>query len=426
MSLAAPVEKDGFSYAGDSLYCETSSLNRHRRATLPELKAHYTGKDTENRPAHWYEAQLLHYGLPPSKVKGTAHKRLFDAVRQGDLSVPAHIQKIEADLKKVWSKKEREAKKVIKESAAEKAIAKGGTKRKVDQMSTSVNVNVSVQVSKTGSVKVKSAQPAAKKTKTTKVAPAAKAATQGKKVPTIKTPAAKAPKTPAKSPAKPKSKANPDARRSGPSSSGRAGPSSLTPCCGDEPPPYSEYDQDYPRFEQASPSPDAGQFSSPQAQQPRLGLLNGRYQVEFSYIGGQWPEFQDDLELIVTLDGDTLWLSFDFGGASGMMKVVRPYVSDPVDGTMLFWRGHAFYNNGDSEAFAVDTLNRAGPVNRLWFYGDGHIRGEMRPGRRYDACGLSFDAYRLPGQSMSSEISPTRARQEWARLGEEMEVNRYR
>lgn len=75
MALVPPVDKDGFSYAGDSLFREASNLNRHRRATIPELKAHFAGKDNENRPAHWYEAQLLHYGLPPSKVKGTAHKR---------------------------------------------------------------------------------------------------------------------------------------------------------------------------------------------------------------------------------------------------------------------------------------------------------------------------------------------------------------
>lgn len=75
MALVPPVDKDGFSYAGDSLFREASNLSRHRRATIPELKAHFAGKDNENRPAHWYEAQLLHYGLPPSKVKGTAHKR---------------------------------------------------------------------------------------------------------------------------------------------------------------------------------------------------------------------------------------------------------------------------------------------------------------------------------------------------------------
>lgn len=36
-----------------------------------------------------YEAQLLHYGLPPSKVKGTAHKRRkFLASRHGQQTCP--------------------------------------------------------------------------------------------------------------------------------------------------------------------------------------------------------------------------------------------------------------------------------------------------------------------------------------------------
>lgn len=107
MALVAPAEKDGFFYAGDALYREASNLNRHRRATVPELKAHFNGKGTDkDHPAHWYEAQLRHCGLPPSKVKGTAHKRLFDAVMKGGLSVPSHISKIETDLKKEWTKRE--------------------------------------------------------------------------------------------------------------------------------------------------------------------------------------------------------------------------------------------------------------------------------------------------------------------------------
>lgn len=166
MTLVPPVRKDGFSYAGDSFYCEASNLNRHRLATLPELKNHFNDKDTENRPAHWYEAQLLHYGLPPSKVKGTAHKRLFDAVMGSGLAVPSHIQRIETDLKEEWTKKEREAKKLLKESATTKPPVKG-TKRKADQVSTSTrfNVNISVSVSSTGMIEVQAAQPAAKKAK---------------------------------------------------------------------------------------------------------------------------------------------------------------------------------------------------------------------------------------------------------------------
>lgn len=102
MSIAPPVIREGWSYAGEFLV-EASGYNHHRRATLPELKAHF--ETSENRPDPWYEAQLLHYGLPSSKIKGTAKKRLFESVSKGHLAVPDHIAKIEADLRKEWTKR---------------------------------------------------------------------------------------------------------------------------------------------------------------------------------------------------------------------------------------------------------------------------------------------------------------------------------
>ena len=75
MSLMPPSVRDGWSYSGD-FHVEASGNNRHRRATIPELKAVFDGTDGQkDRPAHWYEAQLIHYGLPPSKTKGTAKMR---------------------------------------------------------------------------------------------------------------------------------------------------------------------------------------------------------------------------------------------------------------------------------------------------------------------------------------------------------------
>lgn len=76
MSLAPPAVRDGWSYSGE-FHVEASGHNHHRRATIPELKAVFDGSaGPKDRPAHWYEAQLIHYGLPPSKVKGTAKMRV--------------------------------------------------------------------------------------------------------------------------------------------------------------------------------------------------------------------------------------------------------------------------------------------------------------------------------------------------------------
>src|SRR5947207_11307387 len=136
MSLTSPTSKDGFYYSGDSLYVEASGHNRHRRATLPELHALFhvhptNAADVPKDPVgHWYEAQLLHYGLPPSKNKAVAKTRLLDAVNKGNLAVPAHIQQLESELKKEWTKKERQAKAELKKKNKNDEPALRGEKRK--------------------------------------------------------------------------------------------------------------------------------------------------------------------------------------------------------------------------------------------------------------------------------------------------------
>jgi len=143
MSLTSPTSKDGFYYAGDSLYVEASGHNRHRRATLPELHALFhvhpaNAADVPKDPVgHWYEAQLLHYGLPPSKNKAVAKTRLLDAVNTGNLAVPAHIQQLESELKKAWTKKERQAKAELKKKNKNDEPALRGEKRKAENCSAS-------------------------------------------------------------------------------------------------------------------------------------------------------------------------------------------------------------------------------------------------------------------------------------------------
>ncbi|EAQ84641.1 hypothetical protein CHGG_08655 [Chaetomium globosum CBS 148.51] len=194
MSLIPPSSRDGWSYSGD-FHVEASGNNRHRRATIPELKAVFDGTDGQkDRPAHWYEAQLIHYGLPPSKTKGTAKMRLFDAVGKGNLTVPAHILKVETELKKEWNKREREARQTAKLLGPTATAAKKPTKRKADDSQggassgTNVNINLSLSIGPQGSVQVAPTGPVAKKAKTTpatkKPAPVTK-----KPAPTTKKPA---------------------------------------------------------------------------------------------------------------------------------------------------------------------------------------------------------------------------------------------
>lgn len=419
MALAAPVEKDGFSYAGGDLYCQSSNFNRHRRATLPELKAHFGGKDKEERPAHWYEAQLMHYGLPPSKVKGTAHKRLFDAVTNGGLSVPANIKKIETDLKREWVKKEREAKKVVKESAAARSspAASKGTKRKATQ-TTAVNNSVTITTTYTinGSSIIQDTAPTAKKPKTatsvpTKTTKPKKAnepkAPKPTTAPPKKTTESKASK-PTKAPAAPKSSTKAPSQRAGPSRPAPAATSRSRAVNHDDdepPPPYSEFGQN-----NGPASSSYGARSQHSSPRPKLGLLNGRYDVSCPDMENNYLESRNDFGLIVTMDGNELWVKFDLGELTGMMKLARPWDSSS-ERHVMYWRGEYC-----DELTRVDTDYLAEDCNYLIFLGDGHIQGSI--------CSLGgdefhFDAYRMPGQGPYSEITRNQARQEWDRWRDE-------
>lgn len=123
---------DGFAFANGDFFASASNQNRHRRATLAELKEHFKSGNDRDHPAHWFEAQLLHYGLPPSKTKSVARMRLFDAVKVGKLTVPAHITKLEGSLKKEWANNDREAKKAVDAVAKAGKPKAAGVKRKAE------------------------------------------------------------------------------------------------------------------------------------------------------------------------------------------------------------------------------------------------------------------------------------------------------
>ena len=125
MSLAAPVVRGDFVYNGD-LYIDVGNLNRHKRATVaeitdllrPDLANSKTSLPTKDKVGHWYEAQLVHYGLPPSKNKATAKLRLLDNLNKSQLTVPSHIIAIESELKKEFASSERKAKALHKKESA--------------------------------------------------------------------------------------------------------------------------------------------------------------------------------------------------------------------------------------------------------------------------------------------------------------------
>ncbi|KAI0831638.1 hypothetical protein F5Y06DRAFT_281499 [Hypoxylon sp. FL0890] len=441
MSLAPAVTKDGFSYAGD-LFAEASGHNRHRRATVAELKDHFKSGSEKDHPAHWFEAQLIHYGLQPSKTKAVARMRLFDAVNGGKLSVPSHIKKLETELKKEWTKKEREAKKAIQDTASSPAVKSAKRKAESSTVDLTLNVggiNITVSANSAAKKAKTTTKPAPKAatpvktpkatTKTTTPKPTPSSATKPKPTPSSKkgtsavpsssasttttTPARKQTarrggvhQGPSRGSAAAASSSPQPPRRIGTArrgrdwnSSGRI-PSSVSNLPGNfhviddsdddvPPPPYTEYpDNDYG-------SNDRSDDNDVVELRP-LGLLNGRYDIDCPYVTEQWDHV--GFELILTLSGTQLWGRFDLGVISGVLRLdERPWQSsnEAIDFT---WRGRELegpmmYGNGN--------------VGRIKFLGDGRIEGEI------DYMSIRFTGNRVSGQGTRSEVDAATMRDEW-------------
>ncbi|RDW86214.1 uncharacterized protein DSM5745_02856 [Aspergillus mulundensis] len=119
MDSTQPASRSSFEYYNNDFYIVIPPLHRHRRCTISELDDFFnsstlSSSDTDSvkdRPAHWYRAQLIHYGLRPTDNKGTAAMRLLGALRCGELSVPQHLARLEEDLKREWQRHAREEEK---------------------------------------------------------------------------------------------------------------------------------------------------------------------------------------------------------------------------------------------------------------------------------------------------------------------------
>ncbi|KAJ2985469.1 hypothetical protein NUW58_g5513 [Xylaria curta] len=451
MSLAPAVTKDGFSFAGD-LYAEASGHNRHRRATVSELKEHFKSGSDKDHPAHWFEAQLIHYGLQPSKTKSVARMRLFDAVNAGKLAVPAHIKNLETDLKKEWTKNERQAKKAVSaaRSTSTTSSTATGKKRKAESSNIDVTVNAgginitisanSASTSSSATKKAKTSTTAATPTKATKdtpkkKAPAIKAAKDSPKP--KKTAAPKSAKPAEKPKASTAGTAKKQTARRGGISQGPSRGSASTAKAADNkhprakqtarrsgafvargrvptsgafsssndfeepPPPYSEYDNNsYDNSDQYDDSDRDDHYgaynnSPPSSSLEPLGLLNGRYDIVSREAYDQWG--CKSFDLVLTLSGRELWGKFNLGVVRGIIHFnERPWESS-YDRVPFTWRG------------LVDEDHVYSSDNFGWikFLGGGRIEGEL------DYMDLDFGGDRASGQGTRSEIDARSMQREW-------------
>ncbi|KIJ45162.1 hypothetical protein M422DRAFT_251351 [Sphaerobolus stellatus SS14] len=129
--FASPVYREGFSYGPAGFYVEVGG-HRHSRSSLGTLHLLLTYREPspvfnkdgrlskrqpiarKDNPAHFYCAQLLHYGMKPFKTRSAAKQHLLTAVRANTLHVPSTILALETTLKDEYEQKVEAIEKVYK------------------------------------------------------------------------------------------------------------------------------------------------------------------------------------------------------------------------------------------------------------------------------------------------------------------------
>ncbi|KAM0261107.1 hypothetical protein ACHAQJ_002368 [Trichoderma viride] len=405
MSQTTTLVSEGkFAFAHGVLFAEASNHNQHRRATQEELRTHFASGNDKDHTAHWFEAQLIHYGLQPSKVKSVARMRLFDAVRGGALSVPSSITDLEKRLKKEWMKRDKEGKKAEK-GPAPAVVPQAGSSRKSTTGKRKADVTVNVTVVTNASKNTDSTPPpkknTAKRAKTsasseTSTAPAPRYAVKqtarrggSSRAPNRQDSAA------ARASSPPVFRTKQTARRSRPfTPRGRIQTSQLLgDGRGDYAEPFDEPPPPYGDYSEEDRQPVGSSSLAP------LGLLNGRYDISSHSVESEWPQYGSDLSLVLTLAGSSLWGGFDLGVIEGVMYFEERPRSSSFDTVPFRWRGR------EAEGpISYDDRNNDGWIK---FLGDGRIEGWI------DFQGIHFEGHRVPGQGTRSEVDAKTLRNEW-------------
>ena len=473
MSFAPPVSRGSFHYNGD-LYVEVGTLNRHKRASVeeittilrPDLKKKSTKSSIDapkDQVGHWYEAQLIHYGLPPSKDKARAKMRLLEALNSSKVAVPPNIAQMEAEMKREYAAAERKAKAQYKasiEPAMKSESPAAGKKRKQSEPSGNTNnINVNISLGNdfrglSGAVIASDGQSPTKKAKTGASKPATKK-TEGvgpskpsKKTtePRIEQPFSQAQQVPKRPIQTARSTKLTEAWLKDPSIG--PGPVASTKKAGaakDKAPVKKEpsNNKKESKIKQESKSDGKTQIkkeigvgkepkanakpkvkkepstkpaskikrepdtnTSPTSSSlPAVGFINGIYDLSCDTVEKQWGF--GDLTLTLALEGTTVWGAYDFGMSSGILFLPnRPWQAskEPLPFT---WRGR---ENGEGEMSFGN-----GCQGEISFLGKGKIEGWI------NVCGkCSFNGVRRAGAGTVGTTRPARdMKVEWEGYNEQ-------
>ena len=99
--LAVPVHRGNFIYQR-FLFADPGYGGRPHSRACPDYLATLLRPDgpqqAEDKPWHWYRAQLLHYDLLLTFDVELAKHRLLNALNTSELEVPPTIQELESEM----------------------------------------------------------------------------------------------------------------------------------------------------------------------------------------------------------------------------------------------------------------------------------------------------------------------------------------
>ncbi|KAM0692934.1 hypothetical protein Q7P36_007491 [Cladosporium allicinum] len=364
-----PIIRGEFVYHNVLLVDAGGDLKRHPRASLGDIKTLLDGKTPKDQVAHFYEAQLIHYGLQRSKDKNTAKVRLQQALNQKKLVVPPHIVDMEAQMKKDFAASVRKANKSSAEKAVDTAAPSGaapGRKRKqsgeeatpaasskktkitmkvgdveftIDHDSNENTSGTSKKAIKTtATLKSKATPaPAAKQPKTpqtkkaapqvdTKAKTTTKTATEAQTKPTVTEKATKAP-------AKPKAEKTTAVKKKTQVKKELASSQAI---------PKAKPTKIKQEAIKREPSP------SPPPERSEIYSFTGVYNVSCPQLEDQYPETTGALRIFICVDeaARKVWGGFELGPKSGVMLIAE-YHDDPIDLQLTFgWRARNLDRGG--------------------------------------------------------------------------------
>lgn len=144
--------------------------------------------------------------------------------------------------------------------------------------------------------------------------------------------------------------------------------------------------------------PDADDVSP--ADSPRLGLINGYYEIESRSLN-QWETFpEEDFSLTLCLSGNSIWGEYDFGMYHGILYMPKRPWTASEDEIPFQWRGT---DRSEGEI-------RFGDSNEgfIRFLGGGQIEGEINCYGR-----AKFSGWRTSDDDTSPLRSVASMRREW-------------